>query len=96
MGKETDMTESAEEHKERLEAAAKSVAAKLQSFQDGLTADEHLMLGLAINAVAATRSDEDVAGYSYSDGIGEVRDWCLTWRWRPGLPLPTQPPYTAR
>jgi hypothetical protein len=79
---------------QRLEAASKSVAAKLQAFRDELTTDEQQVLGLAFGAIAAARSDEDVAGYSGTDPIGEVRDWCLTWqpRWPvPGYPYP-QPP----
>lgn len=48
---------------EQLEAAARSVGAKLQEFQDGLTADERRMLDLAFGAVAAARSEEDVAGH---------------------------------
>jgi hypothetical protein len=80
------MTAETDERKEQLEAAAKSVAAKLQRFQDGLSADEQLMLSMAVGAVTAARRDEDVAGYGYIDGIGEVRDWCLTWQYPWGIP----------
>ncbi|MGH2585456.1 MAG: hypothetical protein ACRDJE_11130 [Dehalococcoidia bacterium] len=80
------MTADADGRKEQLEAAAKSVAAKLQRFQDGLTADEHLLLGLAISAVTAARADEDVAGIADTDPIGPVRDWCLTWQYPWGIP----------
>jgi hypothetical protein len=72
--------------KEHMEAAAKSVAAKLRNFQGGLTAGEHLMLSLAISAVAAAQRDEDVAGFADTDPIGTVRDWCLTWRYPWGTP----------
>jgi hypothetical protein len=71
---------------EQVEAAARSVAAKLQRFQDGLTADEHLVLGLAVNAVVAAQAEEDVAGFADTDPIGTVRDWCLTWKYPWGIP----------
>jgi hypothetical protein len=80
---------------QRMEAAAKSVAAKLQSFQDELTADEQMMLGLVVSAVAAAQRDEDVAGYGYIDGIGEVRDWCWTWQFPWGHPKWSMPAPTG-
>jgi hypothetical protein len=71
---------------QQLAAAAKSVGAKLQRFQDGLTADEQLVLGLAVRALAAAQPGEDVAGFADTDPVGQVRDWCLTWQFPWGIP----------
>lgn len=59
------MTADVDGHKEQLEAAAKSVAAKLQSFHDGLTPDEQQVLALALRQDAA-QTDEpagDTSGH---------------------------------
>jgi hypothetical protein len=97
--KENDMTENATTEQQQMEAAARGVAAKLQTFHAGLTPAEQQMLGLAFRAVAAAGSDEDVAGYADTDPIGPVRDWCLTWQYPWGIPkwpMPEpQPPYSA-
>lgn len=96
------MTQMTNEQGQQLEAAARSVAVKLQTFHDGLTNDEARVLGLAFSAIAAARAGEDVAGYVYRDwretgwidGIGEVRNWCLTWQWNGRGPMP-RPPSTV-
>jgi len=87
-----------DERAQQLEAAARPLAAKLQAFQDSLTAGEQRVLGHAFAAVAAARAVDDVAGYiaydwretGWFDGVGEVRNWCLTWQWngRGRMPLP--------
>jgi hypothetical protein len=50
---------------QQLEAAAKSVATKLQAFHKDLTHDEHLALEMAVRHLAERPDDtaEDVAGY---------------------------------
>jgi hypothetical protein len=51
----------------RLEAAARSVAAKLQAFHEGLTPDEQMALDLALRqfGTEADGSEEDVSGHTW-------------------------------
>jgi hypothetical protein len=71
------MTQSTTEQ-QRLEAVARSVAAKFQAFHDGLTPDEHTALNLALQQIG-TPADEpadDVAGYKVVQLYGYSEAHC--------------------
>jgi hypothetical protein len=57
------MTESTPEQRQQFEAAARSAAAKLQTFHDGLTDDEQVVLDLAIRRYVAGEGEADAQGY---------------------------------
>jgi hypothetical protein len=58
------------EQLQRMEAAARSVAAKLQAFQESLTPDEQRALGAALRGTGATSGEttDDVLGHTTALG----------------------------
>ena len=59
------MTQTTDEQEQRLEAAARSVGAKLQAFHDRLSPDERLVLGAALrpSGAGADEPADDTAGH---------------------------------
>jgi hypothetical protein len=59
------MTQTTEAQKQQMEVAARSVAAKLQAFHDGLTPDEQRVLDVALRSITegAGETAEDATGY---------------------------------
>ena len=64
------MTQPATEQEQQMEAAARSVAAKLQTFRESLTPDEQRVLDGALRSVAAGAGDtaDDTTGYASTLG----------------------------
>ena len=60
------MTQITDDQKQRLEDAARSVGAKLQAFHDGLSPDERLVLGAALQPISAGANEpaDDTAGHT--------------------------------
>jgi len=65
------MTQITPDQQQMLEAAAKSVAAKLEAFHESLTSDEHQVLEVALRSIrqSGEESAEDAAGYYISVGL---------------------------
>ncbi|MGH2584074.1 MAG: hypothetical protein ACRDJE_04100 [Dehalococcoidia bacterium] len=59
------MTQITDQQQQRLEDAARSVGAKLQAFHDGLSPDERLVLGAALQPFSAGADEpaDDTAGH---------------------------------
>jgi hypothetical protein len=64
-GKENDMTPITEQEQQRLTATSQQVAAKLQTFYDGLTEDEQQVLNLAVSQLAAEEAENDASGHAH-------------------------------
>jgi hypothetical protein len=75
------MTQIADAHGQRLEAAARSVNTKFRAFDEGLAPDEREVLGLALRQIAAgtIESAGDATGHMLSGsspalpGLAELR-----------------------
>jgi uncharacterized protein YqkB len=58
------MTQITEQEQQRLTATSQQVAAKLQTFYDGLTEDERQVLNLAVSHLVAEETDADASGHA--------------------------------
>lgn len=65
------MTQITRDQQEQLRVVAEQVATKIETFHAGLTAEEQLILDVALRhaTARATETDDDVAGYLGPVGI---------------------------